>query len=228
MNAGLFKLKIAKPCHENWDSMSIVENGRHCLSCNKDVIDFSILTDDQIQNYFISNYGKEVCGRFKYVQLERIRIQLPSYIFQKKIPAWQKYLIVFLICFGSNLFSIDINIGNQPGNLYAQTHTYEPRMYKTKNISKNKKRKNKKKDKDIVIECTWGLTIPDPFHNPSPASTCFPNFFDENKKQITDSSLSTATKNDLSKNDPEPDKKEPRKKFEFVVPVPINLRKRNK
>lgn len=231
MNSGLFKLKVAKPCHEDWDSMAIAENGRHCLSCNKNVIDFSILSDEQVQNYFITNYRKEVCGRFRNIQLERIRIRLPSYIFQKKIPAWQKYLLVFLICFGSNLYSIDISIGNKTNGLYAQTHATANKKDRLTTSRKHGK-KNKKK-KDIIVlnipdrNCwTWGMTITYPEDHLISPSWHLPG--ESLSKNENTPGSSVAFKSSPGNGNKKPQQKKQKERMEFVLPALINLRRRKK
>jgi hypothetical protein len=229
MTPGLFKLKIAKPCHENWDAMTVAENGRHCLSCNKNVIDFSILSNEQIQNYFIDNYGSEVCGRFRNAQLEKIRIQLPGYILKKKMAVWKKYLLIFLICFGSNLYSIDITVGNWQNSLHAQTHVSSTEQTKSK--SKLGRRKKNQKKKNIIIvdfpseECwTWGLTIP--FQQ---EYVVFP-FIDILNKSISDKNENphspTISFKPSSRN--EDKKSEQKDKMEFLLPPPLNLRRRKR
>ena len=45
-------LHIPEPCHENWDAMTPQDKGRHCQSCNKIVVDFSVMTDRQVLDYF--------------------------------------------------------------------------------------------------------------------------------------------------------------------------------
>ena len=119
MTSPFYKITVPKPCSQNWDDMQQVNNGRHCLSCKKTVIDFTLMNDEAIQNYFIQNKLQPVCGRFKNEQLDRISIHLPSYLLQKKIRPWKKWLVILLLCFGSTVFSVDVFFGN--GNLYAQT-----------------------------------------------------------------------------------------------------------
>ena len=60
---------IPEPCHEDWNKMTPREQGRHCRSCNKTVIDFTSKTDEQIIKIFKAE-GK-LCGRFKRQQLDR-------------------------------------------------------------------------------------------------------------------------------------------------------------
>ena len=65
-----FKIKIANPCHEDWQNMSPNAKGRHCQSCEKTVVDFSIMTDADIISFF-KNKPQNACGRFTAYQLEK-------------------------------------------------------------------------------------------------------------------------------------------------------------
>lgn len=46
------------------------EKGRHCLSCQKTVVDFTLLSDQEVRDYFL-HAGAQVCGRFTDQQLNR-------------------------------------------------------------------------------------------------------------------------------------------------------------
>ena len=63
-------LHIPRPCHEDWNKMAPVDKGKFCGSCNKQVVDFSLMSDQQILNYFSNATGK-TCGRFADDQLQR-------------------------------------------------------------------------------------------------------------------------------------------------------------
>jgi hypothetical protein len=63
-------LHIPKPCHEDWNKMSPTQQGRHCESCCKTVVDFEMMTDQQVLNFFANAKG-ETCGRFGNDQLNR-------------------------------------------------------------------------------------------------------------------------------------------------------------
>jgi len=67
------KISIPKPCHENWNEMLPEEKGRFCLSCQKCVLDFTKLSDDEILK---SLEKPNQCGRFSNQQLERINRKL--------------------------------------------------------------------------------------------------------------------------------------------------------
>ena len=62
-------INIAEPCHEDWNKMTPQNQGRHCVACNKTVIDFTKQTDDQIIKSLETNGN--LCGRFKTQQLDR-------------------------------------------------------------------------------------------------------------------------------------------------------------
>ncbi|MEO6313972.1 MAG: carboxypeptidase-like regulatory domain-containing protein [Chitinophagaceae bacterium] len=68
------QLQIPSPCHENWDKMTGTEHGRFCMSCQKEVVDFSVLTDKQIIDY-ISRATESICGRVQHDQMNRDLIQ---------------------------------------------------------------------------------------------------------------------------------------------------------
>ncbi len=62
-------INVPEPCHEGWENMTPTEKGRFCSSCEKEVIDFSNSTDEDLVKQL---EGKtNVCGRFKGSQLDR-------------------------------------------------------------------------------------------------------------------------------------------------------------
>lgn len=93
-----FQLSIAEPCHENWDKMTSAEKGRFCASCQKQVVDFSGMSDREIVAFFKKPNTGSVCGRFVSDQLNR-DIVIP----RKRIP-WVKYFFQFAL--PAFLFSI--------------------------------------------------------------------------------------------------------------------------
>ena len=63
-------LQIPTPCHEDWTKMSPNQQGRHCESCYKTVVDFEMMTDQQLLNFFAKT-NDNICGRFNQNQLNR-------------------------------------------------------------------------------------------------------------------------------------------------------------
>ena len=62
-------INIPEPCHEDWNKMTPKDQGRHCASCNKTVVDFTKKTDEQIIKSLESKGN--LCGRFKTQQIDR-------------------------------------------------------------------------------------------------------------------------------------------------------------
>lgn len=85
------QLHIPEPCHENWDQMSPVDKGRFCGSCQKQVVDFSVMSDRQIAEFFKRPSTGSVCGRFMTEQLDRA-IPIPK----KRIP-WFRYFFTMAL-----------------------------------------------------------------------------------------------------------------------------------
>jgi hypothetical protein len=86
-----FQLSIPEPCHEDWDQMHPVEKGRFCDSCQKQVVDFSNMSDFEVAQFFKKPSTGSLCGRFMTEQLDRT-IEIPK----KRIP-WVKYFFQFVL-----------------------------------------------------------------------------------------------------------------------------------
>ncbi len=68
-NMDIRKVSIPKPCSYGWDKMSVAKDntGKYCKACDKIVVDFTVMTTEELQN-FLSNYeGAKTCGHFKTI-----------------------------------------------------------------------------------------------------------------------------------------------------------------
>src|ERR1700754_197235 len=83
--ASKLQLHIPEPCHENWETMTPVEKGRFCGSCQKQVVDFSNMSDREVAQFFKQPSTDSVCGHFSNTQLDR-DLDIPK----KRVP-WVKY-----------------------------------------------------------------------------------------------------------------------------------------
>src|SRR6476620_4114253 len=101
----MLQITIPNPCNEHWDSMTPNEQGRHCCSCAKTVVDFTQMTDDEVKNYFIGHAKERVCGRFNTTQLKQLHIDLPQNIFELQLPLWKQFLVASLLAYSVMLFS---------------------------------------------------------------------------------------------------------------------------
>jgi hypothetical protein len=86
------QLSIPKPCHEDWDKMSPDAQGRFCGSCQKQVVDFSTMSDRQVAQFFKKPSTGSVCGRFmddqlgRELEIPKKRVPFAKYFFQVAIP----------------------------------------------------------------------------------------------------------------------------------------------
>lgn len=131
------QLTIAEPCHEDWDKMTPSEKGRFCGSCQKQVVDFTRMSNSQLAAFFRKKSTGSVCGRFMEDQLDK-NILVP----RKRIP-WIKYFFQFSI----PLFLVSVKLNAQKGQVKVKETTTEevnitmgfvasPRMpQKTKQLS---------------------------------------------------------------------------------------------
>lgn len=61
---------IPKPCHENWNTMTQQEKGRHCDVCSKVVVDFTKKSPVEVNTIMAQAEGS-VCGNFNIDQLNK-------------------------------------------------------------------------------------------------------------------------------------------------------------
>ncbi|MBK7883932.1 MAG: TonB-dependent receptor plug domain-containing protein [Chitinophagaceae bacterium] len=109
-------ITIDEPCHENWDLMIPTETGRFCSNCQKTVIDFSSLSDNEIIKIIERAKGKMLCGQFDTTQLNRIMVETNM---QTSNPKLYKILLSLMLLASA-------------GNLSAQeTPTPVPQVVQT-------------------------------------------------------------------------------------------------
>lgn len=87
-------LSITTPCTEHWDQMSPNHQGRFCASCQKTVVDFAQMTDQEVLNWLARHQGP-TCGRLRQDQLQRPLIATPE---KKPGPGryWHYFIAVLL------------------------------------------------------------------------------------------------------------------------------------
>lgn len=109
------RITIPKPCHEDWNIMTPEETGRFCAVCSKGVVDFTDKTSVEIQDYFINNRGKNICGRFKSKDVNTFDIKIPQSILKQQMPFQKAFLLALFVVMGTTLFSCknhdDENLG---------------------------------------------------------------------------------------------------------------------
>lgn len=99
------RINIPEPCHEDWDKMSPTEQGRHCMSCCKTVVDFSTWDNESIIAYLAARKEERVCGRFNKEQVQPAIAPfsnevLAGEIFRSHLPLLRKIAAVIVVFFG--------------------------------------------------------------------------------------------------------------------------------
>lgn len=89
-----FQLNIQNPCHEAWEGFKPTPEGGFCASCQKNVIDFSAMTESQLVAYFrdLPTENQHLCGRFRNDQLQkdyRIEEWFPAFSVSDKMVHYE-------------------------------------------------------------------------------------------------------------------------------------------
>lgn len=108
----IIHLDIPNPCQEKWDSFQPTAKGGFCSSCQKEVIDFSKLDDEQIKAFF-KTQPTHVCGRFK-------KVQLKAYVYSTPQP--KQFSGITLMLMGIALFFY-----SRPAVAQKNVHSIEQR-----------------------------------------------------------------------------------------------------
>ncbi len=79
-----FQISIPTPCHEDWEKFTPTSTGGFCGSCQKNVIDFSGMSESQLVAYFrdLPTNNQHLCGRFRDDQLQK------DYDIKSWFPTW--------------------------------------------------------------------------------------------------------------------------------------------
>lgn len=94
------QISIPEPCHENWQNMTPTDQGRYCNACAKVVVDFSMMSDAEVLNYFSALRDEKVCGRAMPAQLNRA-ISMPKEP-KKRLFWYWNYIVMFFMFFSKS------------------------------------------------------------------------------------------------------------------------------
>jgi len=92
------KIIISKPCSENWKNMKPLEEGRFCSSCEKQVLDFTEFTNQELVNWF-KKYSGNTCGRLKPSQLNNLIVSKSTFSLNRFKPGLIAASLVALLSF---------------------------------------------------------------------------------------------------------------------------------
>lgn len=69
----ILQLSVSQPCHENWDNFTPTATGGFCGSCQKNVRDFTQMSDTELIAFFrnaASKKSESMCGHFRNTQIQ--------------------------------------------------------------------------------------------------------------------------------------------------------------
>jgi hypothetical protein len=90
-----FALTVPTPCHQDWNNFTPTQKGKFCGACQKEVIDFTAWTDEEIKQFFKGS-SQATCGRFKQHQLKTY----PDIAAATKTHSAWAALVAFLMLLG--------------------------------------------------------------------------------------------------------------------------------
>jgi hypothetical protein len=93
-------ISIPTPCHEDWHNMNATERGAFCHSCQKEVIDFSAMTDREIIAYLEKH--QTGCGRFREDQLDT-KLTIPKV--ENGVFRWRALMLGILPIISTKIFA---------------------------------------------------------------------------------------------------------------------------
>jgi hypothetical protein len=67
-----YRITLPEPCKEDWNEMSPIQQGRHCSVCEKDLVDFTHMSDNSLIDFLSKKKDEKTCGRFHSSQLDRV------------------------------------------------------------------------------------------------------------------------------------------------------------
>lgn len=103
-----FQIKNTFACAENWDKMTPTEKGKFCEVCTKEVIDFTVLSKNEIIAVFKKNNYQALCARAYPSQLSMIYLEESIESMSWNLPFWQKFLLVLFVCFGPEFLNVNL------------------------------------------------------------------------------------------------------------------------
>jgi hypothetical protein len=139
-----FALTVPTPCHENWNTFTPTQKGKFCGACQKEVIDFTARTDDEIKHYFKNN-TQSTCGRFKQQQL---KIYPTTEVRPKSHSAWAAFVAFLML------------LVHEPAEAQTATPAQQEQFDEQKQEAKLSKALTSITIKGIVIDDTDSLGIP--------------------------------------------------------------------
>ncbi len=86
-----FSIQIPQPCPQSWNDMQPNETGRFCASCQKTVVDYTALSDQELIQQLAQPTAETRCGRLRDDQLNRLLVA------DTAESSWQRWLSLLTV-----------------------------------------------------------------------------------------------------------------------------------
>lgn len=132
MKQNIKSISFKKPCHENWDSMTNILNGKFCDNCQKSVIDFSGLSNKQILTIISDQH--QLCGKFENSQL----INFNQYLLEENVNrfSWKKLGFATAIVGFMPFLKVEAQVKSLPELHHVKSNRIESKSDTTSKQSK--------------------------------------------------------------------------------------------
>jgi TonB family protein len=163
------KAIIKEPCTEDWNKMQITMHSRHCLKCDKHLVDFTTYSRAEIIAYLLSNPVGSVCGKMSRLQIDLHIDDYPALMEVLKQPRFQSKAFMILALVGASFFSSCEQASNVRGNVSISNanHLTISAFQKGKKVNaKPKKKIETQKKSEIKITKLRENKIPEVIDNP--------------------------------------------------------------
>ena len=81
-------ISIPETCHQSWEQMAAVNDGRHCRHCSKTVIDFTQMSNAEIITHLATK--NNLCGRISQTQIDQLNDSLADK--EKRHLKWNRFI----------------------------------------------------------------------------------------------------------------------------------------
>lgn len=107
-------LSVPEPCSEDWNTMPENEKGRYCAVCDKTLVNFADMSDEEVAKTIEDkkSKGEKVCGHFRNDQLNRPLHSVLQYS--------RQYISLPFLASGAMLLS-SMKIAEVPNQKYVRT-----------------------------------------------------------------------------------------------------------
>ncbi|MFT5512267.1 MAG: TonB family protein [Bacteroidia bacterium] len=158
------KFNIPEPCSADWDKMKIGLNQRHCDSCQKNVIDFTQRSREEILTYLLMHNGERVCGHIRKSQLNFSFNEIMFVIDGMTKKEKKSNLPFYILCMGALLLA-SCNNGATTGKMASSHNTSDTIVQSDSHLVEQRKVVQDTVRADTVIspqKTTMGKVIPPP------------------------------------------------------------------